>query len=76
MFTFGWFSSGRDQAAMDLFTVAPDPYGTGLHPNNTGLCFLRPGSRGDPGVGSLSPETLENRNLISLLKNMARNWML
>ena len=24
MFTFGWFSSGRDQAAIDLFTVALD----------------------------------------------------
>ena len=24
MCTFGWFSSGRDQAAIDLFTVALD----------------------------------------------------
>ena len=24
MFRFGWFSSGRDQAAIDLFTAAQD----------------------------------------------------
>jgi phosphoribosylglycinamide formyltransferase-1 len=32
MFTFGWFSSGRDQAAIDLFTAVMDRMATGFIP--------------------------------------------
>jgi len=30
MFTFGWFSSGRDQAAIDLFNAAADRLASGF----------------------------------------------
>ena len=30
MFSFGWFSSGRDQAAIDLFTAVMDRLATGF----------------------------------------------
>jgi phosphoribosylglycinamide formyltransferase-1 len=32
MFTFGWFSSGRDQAAIDLFNAAADCLASGFIP--------------------------------------------
>jgi len=32
MFTFGWFSSGRDRAAADLFSVALDHMEKGFIP--------------------------------------------
>ena len=32
MFTFGWFSSGRDQAAIDLFTAVMDRLASGFIP--------------------------------------------
>jgi len=39
MFTFGWFSSGRDQAAIDLFTAVMDRMATGFIPGRLAYVF-------------------------------------
>jgi phosphoribosylglycinamide formyltransferase-1 len=39
MFTFGWFSSGRDQAAIDLFNAAADRMATGFIPGQLAYVF-------------------------------------
>jgi phosphoribosylglycinamide formyltransferase-1 len=39
MFTFGWFSSGRDQAAIDLFTAALDRMEQGFIPGRIAYVF-------------------------------------
>jgi phosphoribosylglycinamide formyltransferase-1 len=39
MFTFGWFSSGRDQAAIDLFTAVADRMATGFIPGRLAYVF-------------------------------------
>ncbi len=39
MFTFGWFSSGRDQAAIDLFTAVVDRMATGFIPGRLAYVF-------------------------------------
>jgi phosphoribosylglycinamide formyltransferase-1 len=39
MFTFGWFSSGRDQAAIDLFTTVMDRMATGFIPGRLAYVF-------------------------------------
>jgi phosphoribosylglycinamide formyltransferase-1 len=45
MFTFGWFSSGRDQAAIDLFTAALDHMEKGFIPGRIAYVFC------DRGIG-------------------------
>jgi hypothetical protein len=35
MFTFGWFSSGRDQAARDLFNTVLDRIESGFIPGRS-----------------------------------------
>jgi phosphoribosylglycinamide formyltransferase-1 len=39
MFTFGWFSSGRDQAAIDLFKVVSDRLADGFIPGRMAYVF-------------------------------------
>ncbi|MBW1992444.1 MAG: formyl transferase, partial [Deltaproteobacteria bacterium] len=39
MFTFGWFSSGRDQAAIDLFTTVLDRMESGFIPGKIAYVF-------------------------------------
>jgi phosphoribosylglycinamide formyltransferase-1 len=39
MFTFGWFSSGRDQAAIDLFKAAADRLASGFIPGRLAYVF-------------------------------------
>jgi len=39
MFTFGWFSSGRDQAAIDLFNAAVDCIADGFIPGRMAYVF-------------------------------------
>jgi phosphoribosylglycinamide formyltransferase-1 len=39
MFNFGWFSSGRDQAAIDLFTAALDRMESGFIPSRLAYVF-------------------------------------
>jgi phosphoribosylglycinamide formyltransferase-1 len=39
MFTFGWFSSGRDQAAIDLFKAAADGLASGFIPGRLAYVF-------------------------------------
>lgn len=39
MFTFGWFSSGRDQAAIDLFTTVCDRLADGFIPGRMAYVF-------------------------------------
>ncbi|MBI4795408.1 MAG: hypothetical protein HY790_06150, partial [Deltaproteobacteria bacterium] len=39
MMTFGWFSSGRDQAAIDLFTAALDKMAEGFIPGRLAYVF-------------------------------------
>jgi folate-dependent phosphoribosylglycinamide formyltransferase PurN len=39
MFTFGWFSSGRDQAAIDLFDAVMDRMDTGFIPGRLAYVF-------------------------------------
>lgn len=39
MFAFGWFSSGRDQAAIDLFTAAHDHMASGFIPARLAFVF-------------------------------------
>jgi phosphoribosylglycinamide formyltransferase-1 len=39
MFSFGWFSSGRDQAAIDLFTAVMDRMATGFIPGRLAYVF-------------------------------------
>jgi phosphoribosylglycinamide formyltransferase-1 len=39
MFNFGWFSSGRDQAAIDLFTAVMDRMATGFIPGRLAYVF-------------------------------------
>jgi phosphoribosylglycinamide formyltransferase-1 len=39
MFSFGWFSSGRDQAAMDLFTTALEHMESGFIPGRIAYVF-------------------------------------
>jgi phosphoribosylglycinamide formyltransferase-1 len=39
MFNFGWFSSGRDQAAIDLFTATLERMGSGFIPGRIAYVF-------------------------------------
>lgn len=39
MFSFGWFSSGRDQAAIDLFTAVMDHLASGFIPGGLAYVF-------------------------------------
>jgi len=39
MFTFGWFSSGRDQAALDLFNAVLDRIYSGFIPGRLAYVF-------------------------------------
>ena len=39
MFSFGWFSSGRDQAAIDLFDAVMDRMATGFIPGRLAYVF-------------------------------------
>jgi hypothetical protein len=52
MFTFGWFSSGRDQAAIDLFNAAADRLARGFIPGRLAyVCDRAPGETAAPGPG-------------------------
>ena len=76
MFTFGWFSSGRDQAAIDLFTAVMDRMATGFIPGRLAyvFCDRAPGETEasdrfraavrDPGVPLVTQSSGELRALI------------
>lgn len=55
MFTFGWFSSGRDQAAIDLFTTALDRMESGFIPGRLAFVFCDR----EPGEAPASDKFLE-----------------